>query len=309
MKKKLVIEIAEGLGNQLFMYAFAYSFSKQMNYDLLIDNKSGYSRKKNLLRNHQRYMLNNFNLIGNIADEKFVYNNKLKRLKKKLLLIIDKFSNKKRFLLENKFKINGSKIAEEFVDINKFKFSNNVYIQGNFENYGYFKNYKSELEKIFKPKNEAININNSLIDKLKNTNSVSIHVRRNRFSDQLNLKNGINLKKSEKFTLDIIDYINKSIHIINSKILNPEYFIWTNDFNDFNFYLDKLKIRNYTLIKNDIISDFNLFRYCKHFIVGPSSFHWWGAWLNSNKNKICLRPSNLSPSNNPNFWPSEWIEV
>ena len=29
MKKKLVIEIAEGLGNQLFMYAFAYSFSKK----------------------------------------------------------------------------------------------------------------------------------------------------------------------------------------------------------------------------------------------------------------------------------------
>ena len=53
MKKKLIIQIAEGLGNQLFMYAFAYSLSKKLNYDLYIDNKSGYSRNKNLLRNHQ----------------------------------------------------------------------------------------------------------------------------------------------------------------------------------------------------------------------------------------------------------------
>ena len=29
MKKILTVEIAEGLGNQIFMYAFAYSLSKR----------------------------------------------------------------------------------------------------------------------------------------------------------------------------------------------------------------------------------------------------------------------------------------
>ena len=37
---------------------------------------------------------------------------------------------------------------------------------------------------------------------------------------------------------------------------------------------------------NDVINDFNLFKYAKHFIVGPSTFHWWGAWLNNSPNKI-----------------------
>ena len=37
MKNKLVVEIAEGLGNQLFKYAFAYSLAKKINYELLID--------------------------------------------------------------------------------------------------------------------------------------------------------------------------------------------------------------------------------------------------------------------------------
>ena len=46
MKKKLIVRIAEGLGNQLFMYANAYALSKKLNYDLYLDNTSGYFKKK-----------------------------------------------------------------------------------------------------------------------------------------------------------------------------------------------------------------------------------------------------------------------
>ena len=48
MNKKLIVEVAEGLGNQIFMYAHAYSLSKELDYALFIDNKSGFSKKKNL---------------------------------------------------------------------------------------------------------------------------------------------------------------------------------------------------------------------------------------------------------------------
>ena len=57
MKKKIIVEIAEGLGNQLFMYAHAYSMAKKLNYELFVfDNKSSYYLKKNTLRKHQYYM-------------------------------------------------------------------------------------------------------------------------------------------------------------------------------------------------------------------------------------------------------------
>ena len=46
MKSSLTIQISEGLGNQIFMYAFAYALSKSFGYNLYIDNKSGYTRKK-----------------------------------------------------------------------------------------------------------------------------------------------------------------------------------------------------------------------------------------------------------------------
>lgn len=308
MNKKLTVEIAEGLGNQIFMYAFAYSISKKFNYDLFIDDKSGFSKKKNLLRNHQKYMLNNFNIEGSIANENMIFDTNFKRIKKKIILFLDYFSIKKRFLIEKRKKINGVKYPLS-LNIEKNKISNNLYIQGNFENYKYFNEYKSDLNKIFIPKTDVVQMTNPLISKMKNTNSISLHIRRNRYSDQLNLRTVENIKKSEIFSENIIKYINKSVHLINSKVSNPEYFIWTNDHNNIENLINKIDIKNYSLVKNDPINDFNLFRYCKHFIVGPSSFHWWGAWLNDNPNKICTRPSNINPSNNENFWPIDWLSI
>ena len=59
---------------------------------------------------------------------------------------------------------------------------------------------------------------------------------------------------------------------------------------------DEFKIffrsNKFTFIENNNLSmDFYLFSLCKNFIVGPSTFHWWGSWLNENtKSKICIRP-------------------
>ena len=309
MKKKLIIQIAEGLGNQLFMYAFAYSLSKKLNYNLYIDNKSGYSRNKNLLRNHQFYMLNNFNIIENIADANMIYDTPIKMFQKKLKFIFDIFFKKKRFLVEKKIKLKNKKIAEEFINLDNSKVSDNLYLQGNFENYRYFLEYKHDLYKMFTPKNELIDNSNPLIDRIKNSNSISLHIRRNRFSDQYKLKTDENIQKSNIFVENIINYINNSIDFIESKISNPEYFIWSNDHIDIDNLLCKLKISKYTIVNNNVINDFNLFRYCKNFIVGPTTFHWWGAWLNDNPNKICVRPSNLSASNNKDFWPDNWISI
>ena len=309
MRKKIIVEISEGLGNQMFMYAHAYSLSKNLDYDLLIDDKSGYSKKKNLLRSHQRYMLDNFNLNGNIADSSLIYDTILKRFKKKLKLLADIFSKKKSFVIEKNKRKNQKKVVESFINIDKTKVKNNLYIQGNFENHFYFNKYRSDLCRIFVPKKNVINENNPLINKIRNSNSISLHIRRNRFSDQGKIQTSENLSKSYDFTENIINYINNSIDFINSRVQNPEYFIWSNNHDNIIPLLSKIQTKNYTLINNDVISDFNLFRYCKHFIVGPSSYHWWGAWLNQNPGKICIRPSGINPSNNKKFWPDNWISI
>ena len=64
-----------------------------------------------------------------------------------------------------------------------------------------------------------------------------------------------------------------------------------------------------THLSNKTIEDFYLMYNCKHYIVAPTSFHWWAAWLNQNPNKICLKPKNINSSDNIDFWPDSWISI
>jgi hypothetical protein len=309
--KKIVVQISEGLGNQLFMFAHAYTLSKKLRYNLYIDNISGYQIKKNLLRNHQKYILHDFNIRYPLIKNDLLINYSYSRILKKIYFIFDRFKSKKNFFVEFKEKINGTKTIKKPVILDSSKIANKIYIMGNFEDQNYFKDYKSDLKKIFLPKKNNLDLNSKLIDQLQKNNSISIHIRRNRFSDQKNLTNNdYCIEKSDDFTNDSVTYINKSITYFKNKIENPKFFIWSNDFVNIEKFTKKLIISDFQYIKtNSIIKDFYLFSFSKHFIVSPSSFHWWGAWLNENPNKICLRPSTLNPSNNLNFWPEEWVPI
>ena len=107
---------------------------------------------------------------------------------------------------------------------------------------------------------------------------------------------------------DVFIYIKNAVLYFEKKIKNPQFFIWSNNFSDLDKIFDKKK---FIFIENNSTAiDFYLFNFAKHFIVSPSSFHWWGAWLNTNKEKICVRPPDaLNPSTNLNFWPDDWKKI
>ena len=298
VKKTLTVRLAQGIGNQLFMYANAYSLSKSYNYQLFIDNTSGYFKKKNQLRT---YELNNFLLEENLATSDLKFDTHSKNLKRKILIKLDKFRNYRSFILEKK----DANKKTFFTKINLDNYSNKLFLEGHFESEKYFYEYKDDLKRIFKVKNNLLENNNLYMNDIKNNNSVSICIRQNRYSEG-RLKNN---DKSLKFTKDTIDYIHRAITYIKKKIDNPMFFVWSNDFKNLREHFNE---REYVFVENSInksLNDFHLFNFSKHFIVGPTSFHWWGAWLNNNPNKICLRPKNINPSNNNDFWPNEWISI
>ena len=303
MNNKIIVRIAEGLGNQLFMYANGYALAKKINYELLIDNESGYFKKKNI----RSYQLNNFQLETKICDNKFKFNSSLKNLKRKILIKLDLFKSKKKFIIEKKDQNKKS----QFEDLDFSKFSNFFFLEGHFESEKYFIECREELKNKIKLKNETYYQNNQYVNLIKNNpDIVSICIRQHRFSERISNKfKHSAIAKSNNFTKKTIDYVYRAIDLIENKYKNMQYLVWSNDFINLRNYFPSNKFIFVELTENKILTDFYLLLHCKNFIVGPTTFHWWPAWLNQTSKSLIFRPKDIIVSNNKHFWPDNWIPV
>lgn len=303
MNNKIIVRIAEGLGNQIFMYANAYALSKKINYELLIDNESGYFKKKNI----RSYQLNNFQLDTKICDDKFKFNSNLKNLKRKFLIKLDFFKSKKRFLIEKRNKNKKTK----FEEFNYASFLNYFFLEGHYESEKYFIKYKEDLKNKIKLKDEILYKKNKYYDLIKNNSDiVSICIRQHRFSEKISNESLTSAKiKSDNFTKNTIDYVYRAINQIENKYKNMKYLVWSNDFTNLRNYFPSNKFSFVELTENKALTDFYLLLKCKNFIVGPTTFHWWPAWLNQTSASLIFRPKNIEVSNNLNFWPDNWKAV
>ena len=79
--KKVVVRLGNGLCNQLFTYAAAYSFARRNNAELYVDNESGFYKR-------YKYELHNFNISASIAEDKHKFIGFLGRGKRKFKIHI-----------------------------------------------------------------------------------------------------------------------------------------------------------------------------------------------------------------------------
>ena len=302
MKKKIIAKISEGLGNQLFMYANSYSLSKTYNLDYYIDSLSGYYQSKHI----QKFQLDRFQLSAQKASNEYIFDNFYKNLYKKILIFFDIFHKNKKFFFERK----QSNKLTHYSPLDLTNTHDFFFLDGNFESEKYFLDYRNDLLKEFVIKNSENFSENKYLDIIKKSNVVSICVRQNRFSERIGNKfSSIGLNKSFLFVEKTIDYIKKAVKYFDKNVNNPKYLIWSNNFDNLEKYFDTKKF-TFVINNNDkVLTDFYLLTQCKYFIVGPSTFHWWGAWLSNFDDKICVRPKDLNPSNNKNFWPDKWLII
>ena len=304
-KKKLCVEISENLGNQMFMYAHAYALSKKLNRELYIDNESAYLRKKSV----GSYKLDRFNISSKIIENQYKFLSIFQYFKKKFITKLDYFKKNKIFYKEKQDVDKKTHYYNE-QDLDKNK-NFLIYIRGHFESEKYFLNCRESIHKELSFRNEKRYQNNSYYKYILNNNVVAITIRQNRFNER-NHSQTTNLflkNKSDIFLIKQIQYIKKAVSYFKNKVKNPKFLIWSNDFSN----LDKYFSSNFIFVKNHNknkdLTDLYLLSHCKYFIVSPSTFSWWGAWLSKRKGKICVRPKNLSVSNNKDFWPKEWKSI
>lgn len=187
---------------------------------------------------------------------------------------------------------NFSWYIDNFFNFKEIKYKKNIILKGFFWSENYFKNYKTEIINTFKPNDEILNIIYNLYGDLSNYTSVQI-----RRTDFLN-GNQMFIALNENYYKKAMNYIGKNEKFI---ILSDDIEWCKNKFSDYDAIYDNSI--------NDIIS-FYIQTICKNNIISSSTFGWWGAYLNSNKNKIIVAPelfSRITDINNI-IYPNTWIK-
>ena len=91
--KKVIVRLGNGLGNQLFTYAAAYSFAKKNNAKLFVDDESGFYKR-------YKYELHSFNISAPIIEKKYKFLGFFGRIKRKILIKLSKLNSHTKFLIE-----------------------------------------------------------------------------------------------------------------------------------------------------------------------------------------------------------------
>lgn len=300
----ILIIYSGGLGNQMFQYAFIKA--AEISGRKLFSTTVWYS----INNSHNGFELSklfDIKLKRNVSIP-FKLNKGKKQDKKQELKAVSE--SRITSIIRNKFlnnpfiklrEYNDAVYHPEVLDATGI----NIY-SGYWQNEKYFKKYREYILKSFTfPTVLSTDTQNTdILKKIKETNSVSIHVRRGDYCNNP-WYDGI----------ATLDYYKLAIEYIKSKVEKPHFFIFSDDIEwcQKNLCFDK----DYDFINwnkgNASYRDMQLMSLCKHNIIPNSSFSWWGAWLNLNNDKIVICPSkwinDCSGLDYSDIYPEEWIKL
>ena len=280
-----IISINSGLGNQMFQYAF-YIFLKN---EIKIKSK--------IMFRIDCHAHNGFELeriFSNIKIKRAPY---LLKFIIKVYFLLDKISMrflKKHLKLKWFFIVRDPK-GYRIAYTNEKVYKESFYFLCLLFNIKYY--YDNNKEIIFERFQFPVikdKKNLEILNKIETTNSVSLHVR---LGDHLQNIHAFNLSKS--------NYYDLAIQEIKSRVKNPHFFIFSDEVDKCRNFFKDLKDCYFIDWNKDKNSyrDMQLMSLCKHNIMANSSFSFWGAYLNKNKDKTVIGLKEYMP------YPDEWIKI
>jgi len=286
----IAINLRGGLGNQMFQYAAGLSLAKKNNCELLMD--TSWFENIDPKDTMRKYELDCFLLDQNIVDKADI---ELAGEMNRLGLVLNRIKKSNYF---TEYVETSTRFDKKF-----YSLKGNVYLVGYFQSEKYFKEIRPELLHTFSFKDKPNLKNKQIIENANSQNSISIHVRRGDY---------VSNKNSNKFHgVQGLDYYKKAIKLIESKIKEPHYFVFSDDIEWCKKNL--LLVKNATFVSNSRGSDdLRIMIECKHNIIANSSFSWWGAWLGSNGDKMVVAPMNWFKSkeaDSSDIIPSRWQRI
>jgi len=291
----IITRLIGGLGNQMFQYTAGRRAAYVNDTELKLDIK-GYKNQIGITK--RKYMLNIFNIKENFATEDEIY--RLKSKNKSLpALFYKKFTKpyyKQSYITEKHFHF----------DPNILKIQNNSYLEGYWASEKYLIDIENIIRREFTFKDKQDVANRKMISRIKNCDSVSIHIRRGDYVFD---------EKTNKCHGDCdLGYYLKAVDLLAKEVKKPYFFIFSDDIKwvKQNLHLKFPYVFDEHNIGKKDYKDMRLMTYCQYNIIANSSFSWWGAWLNQNKNKIVIAPKKWFKDESLNIkdlLPKDWIKI
>lgn len=289
------IKLKGGLGNQMFQYATLKALSLIHKKKIYIDLES--IKKAQLttdLFTPRKFSLNVFGIEATPLPILF-------RFALKISVVLKKILTSDINLFYNSY--------NDDSDLSIIKFP--AYLDGYFQSENYFKEFRQQILAEFSFKFALDKANERLLCDLNKNESISIHFRRADYVDkpEVSLFHGV----------CSLDYYRTAIEYLKEKIHSPVFYVFTDDpIWVQTYFIDSNPLYRMVLVNInhgvDSWKDMYLMSKCRYNIIANSSFSWWGAWLNTNPDKIVIAPSQwyADPKVNAkshNIVPSSWIKI
>lgn len=293
-----VVKITDGLGNQMFQYAFArklqLSSGKKVYLDTrFINNEDRPLRagEKNIFlkkSDYREYELNQFKIRIPIANEKILSHWNFLQCNNEIEKAIFRLSQNRFWIWQYLCENNDNK-ATFFKHLDKRL---PVYLEGYFFNQAYFEDIRGILQREFKLK-QPVKLSSELKTALNNPNSVSVHIRR---GDFLKLNRDISHKS----------YYTDAMARMKKDIENPIWLFFSDDIEWVKENINVSEPRIYVSgMEYEDYEELIIMKNCKNHILANSTFSYWAAYLNSYPDKKVICPRRWKPE----IVPKEWIKI
>ncbi len=294
----IISSLMGGLGNQLFQYAAGRALAHKHGTQLKLDT---YALDRSP---HRAYCLNNFNINAERVTTRDILRldttegvlRILKSLSPKAHSVFYIAAQKTRrfrfFTRYYEYELGTplppllvKRVASQRLfdfDEDFFNLPDDIVLIGTWVSYKYFEHIKPILLNEFSVKHELLGKEHEMAHQIKNTQSVSVHVRR---TDKVS---------SQVYFATDLEYIRQAMTFFYEKLENPVFYVFSDDIT---WCKENIQKKNAVFVDwNDdahSYEDLRLMSLCKHNIIAESSFSWWGAYLNKNQRKIVITPPAL----------------
>lgn len=277
-----------GLGNQMFQYVFG-RYAQEYFQESVVYDISKYQYNAGEIR---KFELQNFNIAKDWVQlpvesnilKKYDYAFAFYRLISIPYLLIN------RYLVSQKKATIGDKLFQRMANLcgyyrhyygEYYDFFPTINPNKHFMGHWFRKEIVQKMHSIVKSelkvKTEISEDAQNYLDKIRNTNSVGVHIRRGDYVDL-------------GMIVCDIEYYRKSMEMMSTLEEKPVFYIFSDDIE----WVKENLITDFNMVfvegNHSAVEDMKLLYSCNHFIMSNSTFSWWGAYLGSYPDKRVITP-------------------